>query len=132
MSARDEQFHSDAARAAENWRAVGGEATPGSVYVQAEAKTGSKYIVAVAKLPDHPDIPGSHVVSIIQPWQTAWLVTLPAEIELRYAMERFRNPARQPNEVHGGDLQAIAMTINYALSVYDQWTAEEAAKEVTK
>ncbi|QGJ96485.1 hypothetical protein SEA_BEATUSCOMEDENTI_46 [Arthrobacter phage BeatusComedenti] len=128
MTTLAEQFQQDFKKAEEVWGVYSGDSTTESVWVEAEAQTGSKYVVMISKVPElmSRSVGATHLVSIIQPWQVCYPIGGLYELTPDYVMEKFRNPSRDPRNVHGGDLAALTKTINYAIGKYEQWCSEEA------
>jgi hypothetical protein len=118
------QFQEAADKARENWVATNGSATTGAVHVNAEAKTGSRYSVVVTAMPatGQEREGAGWLVSVIQPWQTCYPVAFLDGLHLDYVIEKFMRPGRERDELHGGDAVAMAMTINFALTHFEEWT----------
>lgn len=113
----DEQIWlDDKADATEKWTVSSQLVEPGRVLVEAEAGTGSRYVVTAMYGPEHTtEILGAPViVTVHYPWQTAYAVHAHALTE-NYIAEKFLRPGRRLTEVHGGDFAAIVRTINWAL-----------------
>ena len=87
------------------------------VYVNAEADTGSRYAVVVTRLPWAAAMRegGSLMVTVLQPWQTVYVVGDAGPYHADYIAEKFLRPGSKVDTVHGGDLAAIIKTVNYAL-----------------
>jgi hypothetical protein len=112
----------DAAR--EKWVATNGSATPGAVHVNAEAGTGSRYSVLVTAMPPTGYREGAGwLVSVMQPWQTCYPVSYLEGLHFDYAVEKFMRPGQDRDRLHGGDAMAMVMTINFALTHFEEWTA---------
>jgi hypothetical protein len=131
LTERAKQFRADYEAADQAWYTTSGDSTPNTVWVQGEARTGSKYEVLISKLPEIPSS-GKYLVSVMQPWQTCYPIADLWELAPEYVLERFKNPVRERSEVHGGDVAGVTRAINYAISKYEEWTAmavrEEAAQ----
>jgi hypothetical protein len=134
MTQQAEQFRADYEKALNAWYVYSGDSTTECVWVEAEARTGSKYVVQISKVPGIPSDNGNgtHLVSVVQPWQTCWPITGLEQLHESYVLERFRNPARGMADVHGGDLAAITQTINYAILKYSEWCEDEIRKQATR
>lgn len=121
---RRQQFAQASEAAEKNWTPRNGGATERTVYVNAEAKTGSRYAVVVSELP----IPavsaegGQWLVTVVQPWQAAYPVGSLEPIDLSYVLEKFCRQGSRPELVHGGDAKALQLTINFALQKFTEWT----------
>lgn len=117
---RSEQWEKDRADAETHWRAIT-ESWVGfprqAFYVNAEADTGSRYAVAVTRLPgDAWEYEGGRLlVSVLSPWRTCYPVSECGDLHPDYVAEKFLKPGQPLDKTHGGDLQALVMTINYAL-----------------
>lgn len=110
---------------------------PNSVYVEAEAGTGSRYAVVISKLPFAGAMRegGQHLISVLQPIQSnmAFSVFPGEEIHLDYVHEKLiaRN---RPSGMSGGDLAGIWKTVNHACGLFHEVTgyaqsqAEKAAE----
>lgn len=123
--ARRKQFEDAAEAAAQAWRPTSGSANAAAVYVNAEAKTGSRYAVVVTELPPTgaDKEGGQWLVTVLQPWQTSYVVSFIEPLHLDYVLERFCRPGTRPELVHGGDARAMQATINMALGKFEEWTA---------
>lgn len=125
QEARRKQFEEAAAAAADAWHPTNGSATTAAVYVNAEARTGSRYSVVVTAMPPlGADKEGAGwLVSVMQPWQTCYPVSFLEPLHLDYVLEKFCRPGSRPEQIHGGDARAMQATINFALGKFEEWTA---------
>lgn len=112
--------------ATEKFILVGSSASADSLIVQTEAGTGSKYVVVVTKLPEYHGQGGSHLISLLQPWQKnmAYELMDGEEIHPSYLAEKLLRDGKSVNEVHGGDFAAMCLTVNWATSRHADRTAE--------
>lgn len=127
---RMEQWQADYSKAEAAWSvsAYGDGQTEGIpiVVVEAEAQTGSKYVVVVTPLPLgwQGSLGGDVLVSVLQPWQTAGVYSAGTsdvtgtfrEMHVSYVAEKFLRPGAAWSLVHGGDVAAITKTINAAMA----------------
>ena len=84
------------------------------VYIHAEADTGSKYeVVAMDVLSAwrNPDWPTT-VITVLNPWQTAWTTPRGGMVWPDYALKHWRSPRRTVSEMHGGDAAALVICLN--------------------
>lgn len=121
-----EEMNPAGRKAAENWTVTDGGASLESVYVNAEARTGSRYAVQVSLCPGHVREGGAYLISVIQPWRATYVVADLYAMHLDYVIEKLRNPAAAGHAIHQGDAVAIHQTVNYALAMYEGWTTEAA------
>lgn len=111
-----EGFQRDWDAATTNFALTGEDRTPDySVqYVEANARTGSRYVVVISRLA--PDVVASiganKVISVLQPVQAAYAVSADGPDDLcdGYLIEKFCRGLE-----HGGDQAALCLTIRAAL-----------------
>lgn len=86
-------------------------------YVEAVAKTGSRYVVMVTRLRGGEAVKegGDRLISVVWPWQDCKVYT-GDWIEGSYVAEHL-TAGRYPDRMNGGDFAALTMTIQYALGM---------------
>lgn len=94
-------------------------------YVEAQAGTGSRYVVVATVLPadarERED--GRWLVSVVWPWQDCKVVD--GQVEERYVMEHLTDGKAFDGRLHGGDMAALTLTVRRALSHAGAGIAEE-------
>lgn len=117
-------FQSQQELASQNWEVLLEDRSPESMFVMAEAKTGSRYSVLISQLPYGAArmTGGDHLITVLQPWQTNYpITTYPGEkLHPSYIAEKLLRPGRALEETHGGDFEAICLTINHAITAFHQ------------
>lgn len=83
------------------------------VYVEAEAKTGSRYVVVATPLPYDGLVKegGAFLVTVLQPWQDAWTIT--GAVDEKYVREHLTGGKERAPQ----DVTAATLTINHTLEV---------------
>ena len=106
-------------KAVERFTVTGDRTTREVAWVEAEASTGSRYEVLVARL--HPDVAQTRgaeaIVAVLQPWQTAYPLGSLDPVHPNYVAEKWLRPGREFRDVHWGDWAAITLTINEAIKL---------------
>ena len=105
----------DAASALRNWRLDNVVSEYDMTHVTAQAKTGSRYEVAVTTMPSA--LEGGTMIAVLAPW-TAVKVTTANEVSRSYVMEHLRDLRRDPGPQHMGDIAALTATINEAMKIH--------------
>lgn len=89
-------------------------------YVEAEAGTGSRYVVVVTRLGMAQMVEGGPLlITVLWPWQDAWTMAEEGYLDQSYVLEHLTVGRGRDGRLHGGDLQALTMTIRHALSRSD-------------
>lgn len=110
------------AEAESNWYIVASAGNQKGVIVEAAARTGSKYVVEIHELPlvAQETYGGKHLVSILQPWQTNMVFTVYGdEIHANYLIEKLLPRDKALENVHGGDVAGMVLTVNEAVRMMD-------------
>lgn len=83
-------------------------------YIHAEADTGSKYEVASYVTNSYWRNRDGHTmfIAVSQPWERVWTSNRSGFAYPDYVCEHWGPPSRKFDDVHGGDLAAVAMCIN--------------------
>lgn len=115
----------------EQWQAAFDEATAnfqshgerdGNVaLVEAEARTGSRYVVAVSGLTANGAsiLGGSKLVTVIYPWSVAYTVNSTADgLVDFYLFEKFSGD-RPASQRFGGDMAGVVLAIRAAIRLFD-------------
>lgn len=113
----------DVADAAENWHRIYRDEAQDphgnmvSVAIEAEAKTGSRYVVVCTALPRAAMLRegGPVLVTVLWPWQDAWTLQWEGDLHASYVAEHLTDGRWKADTLHGGDLAALTLTIADAL-----------------
>ena len=109
-------------KALANWDAQFVKGTSTTTYIDAEARTGSRYAVVVTDLPEPAARRegGQLLVSVLQPWQSCYPISVfPGEdLHPTYVMEHWLPPRKAP--YHPGDVAALVATINAGIQMHLQ------------
>lgn len=115
MTDRARMWREEREQVRADWYVTAEEQSPDVAYVEAEAKTGSRYAVIVSRLPGFSSVRegGPFLVTVLQPWQDAWPANGPGLVE-PYVLERLGG-GEAVRSIR--DLTALTLTINKALEV---------------
>lgn len=94
---------------------------PGVQYVEAEADTGSRYVVLSSLVPSVRSGSMLHV-TVAQPWQTTWPMQSRSLHHWTYVDEHLCSPHRGRGNSHGGDLAAVTVCTHLVTG----WSLDEA------
>jgi hypothetical protein len=78
-------------------------------YVEAEADTASRYVVLGTRIATRGYGENAVFVTVVQPYQTAWVMQHGLHHSWNYVEEHLRSPRRKVGESHGGDLAAVTI-----------------------
>ena len=86
-------------------------------FVEAEADTGSKYIVVATPLEvaGRAQLGGPVLVSVCSPWHDSYALQEHGLLTSSYVAEHFTAGRWRTGHLNGGDLAALTMTIDHAL-----------------
>lgn len=87
-------------------------------YVEAEADTGSRYVVVVTPLgpAGRVGLGGPALVTVCHPWTDAWALQTSGLLTSKYVAEHFTGGRWQSGKINGGDVAALTKTIAHAMS----------------
>lgn len=105
-------------RGMENWHLIGDVMDVGGIrWVEAEARTGSRYVVCVTPLPDlvQKREGGKVLVSVVWPWQDCKVMQSDSYLDVSYVAEHLTDGRNFDRRLNGGDLAALTMTVRHAL-----------------
>lgn len=84
--------------------------------VEAEAKTGSRYVVVATRLGHFGQREGGPVlVSVVWPWQDCKVMQDNGFLDVSYVAEHLTDGRGYEARLHGGDAQALTMAIRLLL-----------------
>lgn len=122
---RSEQWYKDAAEAKEKFKVVRSEGWPEDGvrenrhvrFVEAEAGTGSRYVVVATPLGPigQGSCGGPVLVTVLWPWQDCWALQPDGTLHESYVAEHLTDGRYREGRLHGGDLMALTMTVAHAL-----------------
>lgn len=88
--------------------------------VEAEAGTGSRYVVVVTRLgAGGAREGGPMLVSVVWPWQDCKVMQADGWLDQSYVAEHLTDGRASERRLHGGDLWALTQTIRIALRRVD-------------
>lgn len=127
------QWQEDATKARENFRVIaqfqdGKASGPRNEYaaeftddwmvrhVEAEAKTGSRYVVVATRLGVGGAREGGPVlITVLWPWQDAWTLAEGGYLDESYVAEHLTDGRYAGRRLNAGDLVALTMAIRHVL-----------------
>lgn len=115
-----EQWQADWNEAAANFKSRG-EKSGNVALVDADAHTGSRYVVAVSGLTENGAtlLGGSKLVTVIYPWSVAYPVNSTADgLVDFYLCEKFSGD-RPSSQRFGGDMAGVVLAVKAAIRLFD-------------
>lgn len=106
-------------KAVDNFEVIQHDHTLQSVWLEAEADTGSRYVAMLTQMPPTGRLRegGQHLISLLQPWQANMVYTVfpNEEIHLPYISEKLCG-----DHDHPGDIAAVQLAVNTAIKLATQ------------
>lgn len=117
MTAVDDLDAHQRRSAIENYRTIADVEDLDIRYVEAQAKTGSRYAVVATRLPRAAaEREGGRVlVTVLQPWQDSWVFQGGDYVTERYVAEHLTDGRYWSGNLHSGDLAALTMAVAQAV-----------------
>lgn len=113
-----EAWEMDIKSAQDSWKVVRKEGKEGEVrVVEAEADTGSRYVVVTTPLGGMGQraLGGPVLVTVCAPWHDSWALKWDGPLTAAYVAEHLTDGRWQRKALNGGDLAALTLTVCYAL-----------------